>query len=343
MIRYNPTPIGLTLWWNLASLLYFMLTIQTLSGFILVQYYSSVDNSFFYTQILIIEPIKAFFIRLIHINCVNIVFLVLYFHVLKAIFLRGWKTKPVWYSGVILLLLIIIVSFFGYTLPYRRMRFWAVTVIFNLLSVLPYGIDLVYWLWAGFYVNSYTIAFIFSLHFIFPFIILTLGILHLIYLHKSGSSRILATITSQDKIYFYPLFVVQDLINFLIIWIFVWWLITFPFLLIDVEIFVPINIISRPIHIQPEWYFLPYYSILRVIPNKVGGVLCFVVRILIFLIFPQFKFLELHLSKIKILTTNRFIFTFIILVWIAMNPVETPFVLIGQIFRALYFILLLLF
>ena len=316
--------------------------IQTSTAFIIIQYYSYRDKRFIYTNIIIINTLTGFQIRIVHINIVRRIFIVLYLHIGKGLFYSGWKMIPVWFRGLTLLILIIIVSFFAYTLPSRRIRFWGVTVIFNLLTVLPGGVSLVYWLWSGFYVNSYTIGFIFSLHFLLPFVILLIVIFHILYLHQQARTNVLAFTSTTDKVNFYPLYLVQDILNVIVIWVILLLIITFPFYLIDREIMVKINMIISPLHIQPEWYFLPFYSILRVIPRKVGGVMCFAISILIFFTLPFLKTEVNHLINWKLVILSLFFWNFLLLIWTAIKPIEYPYKELGLLFSLTYFALILM-
>jgi ubiquinol-cytochrome c reductase cytochrome b subunit len=342
LIRYNPTSVSLNFWWNLGSLLYFVILIQTFTAIVLVQYYNYAGDSFYRTQIIIINTYGGFIVRLLHINCVSLIFVVLYLHILKGIFLARWKLVSVWNRGLVLLLLVIIVSFFGYTLPNRSIRFWGVTVIFNLITVLPGGLYLVQWLWSGFYVNSYTIGFIFSLHFLLPFGILRFVFIHLLYLHKYSRRNILALTNQYDKIYFFPIYVIQDISNLVLLWVGLLLIFVLPYYLIDVEIIIKINIIMSPIHIQPEWYFLPYYSILRVVPRKVGAVLCFVLRIIIFFVLPLIKSTSPNLKYYKYTIRSMLFWSFCLLTWTAINPVEYPYSEIGLFGSIIYFLIITL-
>ena len=234
-------------------------------------------------------------------------------------------------------------GFLGYVLPWGQISFWGATVITNLFSAIPYiGGDLVIWIWGGFAVDNATLTRFFSLHFLLPFIIAGLRIVHLLFLHQTGKNNPLGINRNFDKILFHPYFSSKDLFGFIVIIIL---LITicffFPWILGDPENFIPANPLVTPVHIQPEWYFLIAYAILRSIPNKLGGVIALAISIIILLICPF-----IYKSKFRgfmFYPINKFYFwihinIWVLLTWLGTRPVEDPYILLGQILSIIYFI-----
>jgi len=230
----------------------------------------------------------------------------------------------------------------GYVLPWGQISFWGATVITNLLSAIPYlGTDLVQWIWGGFSINNATLNRFYTIHFIFPFIILALVIIHLLFLHQTGSNNPLGINRRVNKITFHPYYTYKDFLGFILSIVILLILIFFyPYLLGDPDNFTPANPLVTPIHIQPEWYFLFAYAILRAIPNKLGGVIALVISISILFFMPLtnfnkfqgFQFYPLNKILFWLLTS-----TIILLTWVGIKPVEPPFIIIRQILTIFYF------
>lgn len=339
-----PTPLNISVWWNFGSILGICLITQIISGFFLSIHYTPNIEISFSSVIHIIQDVNyGWIFRLIHINGASIFFVCLYLHIGRGLYYNSFKLTKTWITGVTILLITIGTAFIGYVLPWGQISFWGATVITNLVSAIPYiGEEIVKWLWGGFSVNNATLNRFYSIHFILPFIILFIVIIHLFFLHETGSSNPLGTKRNFNKIPFNPYFSIKDLIGFILI-ISILLIISLinPYILRDPENFNPANSIITPLHIQPEWYFLFAYAILRSIPNKLGGVIALLLSILILIILPfnsnykikGFKFYYLN----QIIFWN-FICLFIILTWIGARPVEDPFILIGQISSIIYFI-----
>jgi len=248
-----------------------------------------------------------------------------------------------WTIGVIILFLVIATAFIGYVLIWGQISFWAATVITNLLSAIPYlGNILVQWIWGGFAVDNATLTRFFTFHFVLPFIIAGITIIHLLFLHQTGSNNPLGINSNVDKITFHPYFSFKDLFGFIVL---IWGLLTLvlvrPYLLGDTENFIPANPLVTPVHIQPEWYFLFAYAILRSIPNKLGGAIALVASIAILLIIPFTQ--KINLKGLQFNPINQFNFwviinTVILLTWIGARPAEDPYILVGQILTVVYFI-----
>ena len=260
-------------------------------------------------------------------------FFCLYFHIGRGIYYGSFKYTHVWIVGVTILLLVIATAFLGYVLPWGQMSFWGATVITNLFSAIPYlGGDIVYWLWGGFAVDNATLTRFFTLHFLMPFVISGMSIVHLLFLHKTGSRNPLGLNSNIDKVRFHPYFSYKDLLGINIIFILLMYIcFQAPWWLGDPENFIPANPLVTPIHIQPEWYFLFAYAILRSIPNKLGGVVALALAVIILYILPFYgnrifkSFIFYPLGK---LIFWSLVVIVILLTWIGARPVEYPYCLL---------------
>lgn len=339
-----PSPINISIWWNFGSLLGICLINQIIRGFFLSIHYSpNIENAFFRVIHIIQDVNYGWLFRLIHINGASMFFICIYIHIGRGLYYNSFLLKKTWIIGVIILLLTIGTAFIGYVLPWGQISFWGATVITNLVSAIPYiGDIIVKWLWGGFSVNNATLNRFYSIHFILPFIILIIVIIHLTFLHETGSRNPIGLNRNYFKIPFNPYYSIKDILGFIFL-IFILLIICLinPYILSDPENFNQANSIITPIHIQPEWYFLFAYAILRSIPNKLGGVIALILSILI-LIILSFNFNYL-IKGYKFYFINKnifwlFIFLFNILTWIGAKPVENPFILIGQISSIIYFL-----
>nr|APX40523.1 cytochrome b [Phyllotreta undulata] len=343
-----PTPTNISLMWNFGSMLGLCLIIQILTGIFLAMHYSPHIDLAFNSVIHIIRDINyGWIIRTTHANGASFFFICLYTHIGRGIYYSSYKLKETWLIGVTIFLLTMATAFLGYVLPWGQMSFWGATVITNLMSAIPYlGTDLVQWIWGGFAVDNATLNRFFTFHFLFPFLILALVMIHLLYLHQTGSNNPLGTNSNIDKIPFHPYFSFKDLMTMILMTFMLMTLtLTNPYLLGDPDNFTPANPLVTPIHIQPEWYFLFAYAILRSIPNKLGGVIALAMSIMILYFLP-------FINKKKIMSTqfypmNKTMFwaltaTIILLTWIGAKPVEDPFIIIGQILTIIYFMIYLI-
>lgn len=343
-----PTPSNISIIWNFGSLLALMLIIQIISGFFLSIHFTANTAIAFDRVIHICRNVNnGWLIRIIHSNGASFFFIFIYFHIGRGIYFNSFQLKKTWFRGIIILFLLIATAFLGYVLPWGQISFWGATVITNLLSAIPYlGDILVSWLWGGFAVRNPTLTRFFSIHFIIPFVILALIILHIIFLHETGSSNPLGLPINSDKIPFYPYFLIKDLLGYLVFFIiFRIIILFFPYILNDPDNFIPANPINTPIHIQPEWYFLFAYSILRAIPNKLGGVIALVISICILFLLPIFPLSYSKGIQFYPVTQNLFwiwVNIACLLTWIGIKPVEIPYIIIGQIISILYFVTFLL-
>lgn len=286
-------------------------------------------------------------IRIIHANGASIFFLLIYIHIGRGLYYGSYRFKKTWLRGVTILLLSIGTAFLGYVLPWGQISFWAATVITNLLSAIPYiGVIMVEWVWGGFAVGNPTLTRFFAFHFILPFIIIFLVLLHLLFLHETGSNNPTGLDRRGDKIIFHPYYRIKDIYGiglFFILFILI--CIIIPYIFIDVENFISSDPLITPIHIQPEWYFLFAYTVLRSIPRKIGGVIALIISVIIFyflpIIFNQ-KFRSNHFYKILKYLFWFIIINWIMLTWIGACIVESPYIEIGILFRLIYFIIFII-
>nr|YP_010507433.1 cytochrome b [Distenia punctulatoides]UXG19095.1 cytochrome b [Distenia punctulatoides] len=340
-----PTPSNITTMWNFGSLLGICLMIQIITGlFLAMQYCPNVDLAFNSVAHICRNVNYGWLIRTLHANGASFFFICLYIHIGRGIYYGSYNLLETWMIGVTIFFLVMATAFLGYVLPWGQMSFWGATVITNLVSAIPYlGSTIVQWVWGGFAVDNATLNRFFALHFLLPFIVSALVIIHLLFLHQTGSSNPLGLNSNIDKIPFHPYFSWKDIMGFLMmISALVILTLYSPYSLGDPDNFTPANPLVTPVHIQPEWYFLFAYAILRSIPNKLGGVIALVASIAILYIVP---FINTSIFKSnQFYPLNKILFwmllsTIILLTWIGARPVEDPYILTGQILTILYFII----
>lgn len=333
------TPKNITYMWGFGRFLGLVIVIQVVSGFFLAFFYVRGNGAWDSVVSLTREVRGGWILRLIHRNIASFVFLILYIHFFRGIIQRSFYLKRPWISGWVIKVLTIAVAFFGYVLPWGQMSFWGVTVITNLLSILPIGKILVIWLWGGFYVSSFTCRFFYAVHFLVPFLILALAGVHLFILHFSGS-----TLPGGYRrfngllIKFRFLFTYKDVVNLVLLWGILLWMLILPDWSADPVNFVVRDLSNSPIHIQPEWYFLHLYAVLRSIPNKLGGLIGFALALVLLVVLVLVSASH-SLSQFYIynFVAWRFFGTNLVLLWLGMQPVEEPYVFLGQIAAFFYF------
>nr|AAR25277.1 cytochrome b [Chlorochrysa phoenicotis] len=342
-----PTPSNISTWWNFGSLLGVCLITQIITGLLLAMHYTADTNLAFSSVAHMCRDVQfGWLIRNLHANGASFFFICIYLHIGRGIYYGSYLNKETWNIGVILLLTLMATAFVGYVLPWGQMSFWGATVITNLFSAIPYiGQTLVEWAWGGFSVDNPTLTRFFALHFLLPFLIVGLTLVHLTFLHETGSNNPTGIPSDCDKIPFHPYYTIKDILGFVLMLSLLVSLALFsPNLLGDPENFTPANPLVTPPHIKPEWYFLFAYAILRSIPNKLGGVLALAASILVLFLMPL-----LHTSKLRSMTfrpLSQILFwtlvaNVLILTWVGSQPVEHPFIIIGQLASFTYFLIIL--
>ncbi len=342
----SPQPSNISYLWNFGSLLAFCLIIQIVKGVTLGMHYTpSVSEAFDSVEHIMRDVNNGWLIRYLHANTASAFFFLVYLHIGRGLYYGSYKAPRtlVWTIGTVLFILMIATAFLGYVLPYGQMSLWGATVITNLMSAIPWvGQDIVEFIWGGFSVNNATLNRFFALHFVLPFVLAALALMHLIALHdSSGSSNPLGVSGNYDRLPFSPYFIFKDLITiFLFIIVLSTFVFFMPNILGDSENYVMANPMQTPPAIVPEWYLLPFYAILRSIPNKLLGVIAMFSALLALLVLPFSDLSKLRgiqfrpLSKIVFFI---FIANFLILLQLGAKHVESPYIEFGQISTALYF------
>lgn len=340
-----PTPSNLSYWWNFGFIAAFCLITQIATGIFLAMHYTPhVDLAFISVEHIMRDVNYGWLMRYIHANGASMFFIAVYIHMFRGLYYGSYASPRefLWIIGVIILLIMILTAFMGYVLPWGQMSFWGATVITNLASAVPYiGEHIVHWLWGGFSVDNATLNRFFSLHYLLPFVIAGLVGLHLVVLHEDGSNNPLGIDSKVDKVPFYPYYYVKDLFGIVVFGLFFSVFVFFyPNLLGHPDNYIEANPLVTPAHIVPEWYFLPFYAILRSIPNKLLGVVAMLVSILILIALPFLNTSEVRSSQFRPIHRKLFWLFFVdcfILGWIGGNVPETPYLEIGQIATVFYF------
>lgn len=356
----HPTPVNISYLWNMGSLAALALIIQIVSGlFLAMHYVPNIDAAFISVEHIMREVNNGWLVRYLHSNGASFFFICVYLHIFRGIYYGSYLgvNRETWLIGVTMFFVMMATAFLGYVLPWGQMSLWGATVITNFLSVIPFvGGDAVVWLWGGFSVNNATLNRFYSLHFFLPFCLVALLLVHLVSLHNADHSNPLGIISSNSnsfsknksdcitEVSFYPYFVAKDVVGvislLLVLAIVIFY---FPNLLSHTDNYILANPLATPQHIVPEWYFLPFYAILRSIPNKTLGVLAMFASILILYAMPFYNNSRISSSIFRSshkITFWVFVSVCLILGWIGGNPVEEPFYNIGQFFTFMYFLIL---
>lgn len=336
------TPRAIRYLWVIGSSLGITLVAQISTGLFLAMHYAS-DITLAFTRVSHIseDVIYGWLIRGLHANGASLFFALVYVHIGRGLYFRGYLNKPLWVSGVLILVVLIGTAFLGYVLPWGQMSYWGATVITNLLSAIPYfGETLVCWLWGAFAVGNSTLTRFFTLHFLMPFALLGLRGGHLVLLHHGGSSNPLGLNSRLDKIPFTPYFALKDIIAWLVMLIALLCLtLISPWALGDPENFIQANPLVTPVHIKPEWYFLFAYAVLRAIPNKLGGVVALLIAVAGLLLYtarhPAIK--RRAIGFVRKVAFWLLVLVFALLTWVGGKAVEVPYVAISQIAAVVYF------
>ena len=341
-----PTPVNINYLWNFGSMAGVFLVVQILTGIFLAMHYTPhVDLAFLSVEHIMRDVNNGWLIRYLHANGASMFFAVVYIHVARGLYYGSYQ-KPrgfVWVVGVVIIILMMATAFMGYVLPWGQMSFWAATVITNLFSAFPVvGESIVAWLWGGFSVDNATLNRFFSFHYLLPFLIVAAVLVHLAVLHQNGSNNPLGVHGSIDKISFYPFFVIKDLYSWIIAFIFYFGFVYFaPNYLGHTDNYIEANAMVTPAHIVPEWYFLPFYAILRSIPHKLGGVIAMFAALVVLIFLPYLNTSEVRSSTFRPLHRQFFwllVLDYFILGWIGGCAPETPYLEIGQIATLFYFL-----
>ena len=342
-----PTPRNLNYWWNFGSLAGIFLLIQIITGIVLAMHYTpTVEGAFASIEHIMRDVNYGWLIRYIHMNGSSFFFIVVYIHVFRGLYYGSYKSprEVLWWLGLVILLLMMATAFMGYVLPWGQMSFWGATVITNIFSAVPVvGTTIVEWLWGGFSVDNALLNRFFALHYLFPFLIVAVVILHIVALHTHGSNNPLGIDKKgpQDSIPFHPYYTIKDLFGLsFVLTIFALVVFYAPDYLGHPDNYIPADPLKTPAHIVPEWYFLPFYAILRAIPDKLGGVIAMISSILILFVLPWLDTSKVRSATFRPMYKNLFwilLVDVVILTWIGGSPPEGNFILIGRIATIYYF------
>ena len=342
-----PTPKNLNYWWNFGSLAGIFLMIQIITGIVLAMHYTpSVEGAFASIEHIMRDVNYGWLIRYIHMNGASFFFIVVYIHIFRGLYYGSYKSprEVLWWLGLIILLLMMATAFMGYVLPWGQMSFWGATVITNLFSAVPVvGTAVVEWLWGGFAVDNALLNRFFALHYLFPFLIVGVVILHIVALHTHGSNNPLGIDRKgpQDSIPFHPYYTIKDLFGLsFVLTIFAAVVFYAPDYLGHPDNYIPADPLKTPAHIVPEWYFLPFYAILRAVPDKLGGVIAMISAILILFALPWLDTSKVRSATFRPIYKKFFWFLLIdviILTWVGGSPAEGHFILIGRLATIYYF------
>jgi len=342
-----PTPKNLSYLWNLGSLAGLALVMMIITGIILAMHYTPhVDHAFASVERIMRDVNHGWLIRYIHMNGASFFFIVVYIHIFRGLYYGSYKAprELLWMLGVVILLLMMATAFMGYVLPWGQMSFWGATVITNLFSALPFiGESIVVWLWGGFSVDNPTLSRFFALHYLMPFLIVGVVILHIVALHRFGSNNPLGIDVSgkQDTLPFHPYYTSKDLFGAVVfLTIFASAVFFYPNYLGHPDNYIPANPLQTPAHIVPEWYFLPFYAILRAIPDKLGGVLFMFGAIAVLFVLPWLDKSPVRSGRFRPIFKIFFwllLLDCVVLGYLGAKPAEGVYVVASRIATAWYF------
>lgn len=345
-----PSPKYLNYNWGFGSSLGLIVALQVLTGVLLAFYYKPSEATAFSDIVFIVNDVNGgYLLKYLHLNGATAIFLLMYLHLFRGLYYKSYVMVPsVWVSGMVLFVLMIVTAFLGYVLPWGQMSFWAATVITNLVTSIPViGQKLIVYIHGAFSVQGATLNRFFVLHFLMALLVLLLIVLHIVLLHSHGSNNPTTRLTLIEKTHFYYYFVYKDLFFFLIVCLFLTiYVFLYPNAFNHPDNFIEADPLVTPAHIVPEWYFLPFYAILRAIPNKLMGVLAMLASLLVLFILP-------FITKVDFGSFNRFdklldvfffglLFCYMMLGYLGSMPAEAPYVAMSQFFTALYFALFLI-
>jgi len=343
-----PTPKNLNYWWNFGSLAGVCLVIQIVSGIVLAMHYTPHTTMAFDSIEHIMRDVNyGWLIRYIHSNGASMFFLVVYIHLFRGLYFGSYKAprELLWMIGVVIVILMMATAFMGYVLPWGQMSFWGATVITNLFSAIPViGEPIVTWLWGGFTVDNPTLTRFFSLHYLLPFVILGIVVVHVLALHQHGSNNPIGIDIKgpQDSIPFHPYYTMKDTFGLMVFFLFsAYWVFFNPNYLGHPDNYIPADPLVTPAHIVPEWYLLPFYAILRAVPSKLGGVILMFAALLILFVLPWLDTSKVRSARFRPIYRQFFwllVIDCIVLGWIGANPPEGMYIVIGRIATTYYFV-----
>ncbi|MEH6526264.1 MAG: cytochrome b/b6 [Sneathiella sp.] len=347
-----PTPKNLSYWWTFGSLAGVMLVVQIVTGIVLAMHYTPhVDMAFESVEHIMRDVNFGWLLRYMHSNGASMFFIVVYLHIFRGMYYGSYKAprELLWWLGLVIFLLMMATAFMGYVLPWGQMSFWGATVITNLFGALPIvGESIVSWLWGGFAIGNPTLNRFFSLHYLLPFVIVGVVILHIWALHTSGSNNPtgIEIKDKQDSIPFHPYYTVKDLFGLAIFLIFFSaFLFYAPNYMGHPDNYIPANPLVTPAHIVPEWYFLPFYAVLRAVPDKLGGVLLMFGAIAVLFALPWLDKSRIKSARFRPIYKQLFwifVADCVLLTYIGGKPAEGAFIIWGRIATIYYFVHILI-
>nr|YP_008854347.1 cytochrome b [Pallisentis celatus]AFK50139.1 cytochrome b [Pallisentis celatus] len=338
-----PTPINLSYFYGLGFLLGVVYLVQSVSGVLLSLFYSVGVFGGYESVVSIMQMVEGgWLVRFVHSGGASVMFLLVYLHIIRGVVFSGLKSRLVWLSGVVIMMVLMAVSFLGYVLPWGQMSYWGMTVVTSMLGAIPVvGEALVSWLWGGSVASVVSLVRFYSFHYLVSLIMGVFIVAHLLVLHEKGSSNPLGVFSSADKMVFYPLFVVKDLLGVMVLFVMYWFSVfVFAYSLMDETNFEEVNYLSTPSHIKPEWYFLYAYCILRSVESKLGGVILMLGAVGVLVVLGGVRFSSVGSACFNIVVKLGVLFlvvSFVILVYLGAQAVEYPFQVVSKVFTFMYF------